>query len=124
MSRKIRFRKTHTYDTELANIRKTNPELAKQIEEKREYFEHFLTAPPYRPAPGLNVEVLEGKITRPEWLKEYPKLHSFRVNRYARVIFWWCRGDGSTDIMGTLPNVSGTVPLDYYPFCMIRKSAS
>jgi len=89
MSRKIKFRKTHTYDAEIANIREINPELAQQIEEKREYFERCLITPPYRPAPGLNVEALEGKITRPGWLTGYPKLHSFRVNKYARVIFWW-----------------------------------
>ncbi|MRS06024.1 hypothetical protein EG832_22825 [bacterium] len=86
MSRKIKFRKTHTYGAELANIRKINPELAQQIEEKREYFESCLTTPPYRPAPGLNVEVLEGKINRPEWLKGYPKLHSFRVNKYGYLL--------------------------------------
>lgn len=89
MIREIRFRRTRTYDTELANIREFNPVLADQIEEKREYFERCLTNPPYRPSPGLNVEALEGKIARPEWLKGYPKLYSFRVNSQTRVIFWW-----------------------------------
>lgn len=98
MRRKIKFLKTHTYDEELANIREFNRELADQIEEKREYFEHCLTTPPYRPDPGLNVESLEGRITRPEWLKGYPKLHSFRVNKYARVIFWWT-DDGTCEYL-------------------------
>lgn len=98
MSRKLKFRKTHTYDAELANIRKVNPALAQQIEKKREYFEICLTTPPYRPAPGLNVEVLEGKINHPEWLKGYPKLHSYRVNKFARVIFWWT-DDGTCEYL-------------------------
>ncbi len=96
--RKIKFRRTATYDDELANIRKFNRELANQIEEKREYFEHCITNPPYRPAPGLNVEALEGKITRPEWLKGYPKLYSFRVNKCARVVFWWAE-DGTCEYL-------------------------
>lgn len=89
MSRKIKFRRTVTYDEELASIRKFNRKLADLIEEKREYFEHCLTTPPYRPTPGLHVEALEGKITRPDWLKKYPRLYSFRVNKQVRVIFWW-----------------------------------
>jgi len=89
MSRKIKFHKTLTYDAEIANIREINPELAQQIEEKREYFERCLITPPYRPAPGLKAEALGGKITSPGWLAGYPKLYSFRVNKYARVIFWW-----------------------------------
>lgn len=89
MGREIKFRRTSTYDEELANIREFNRKLADQIEEKREYFERCLTTPPYRPTPGLNVEALEGKVTRPEGLKKYPKLYSFRVNKQARVIFWW-----------------------------------
>jgi hypothetical protein len=89
MRRKIRFRRIHTYDEELVKIREFNRELAEQIEEKREYFERCLTTPPYCPARGLNVEALEGKITRTEWLRGYPKLYGFRLNKYARVIFWW-----------------------------------
>jgi len=98
MTRKIKFRRTTVYDEELANIRKFNWKLADQIEEKREYFEHCLTNFPYRPVPGLHVETLEGKVTRPEWLKDYPKLYSFRVNKYARVIFWWAE-DGTCEYL-------------------------
>ena len=98
MSRKIKFRCTKTYDDELANIRELNPKLADQIEQKRKYFERCLTTPPYRPAPGLNVEALEGKITRPEFLARYPRLHSFRVNKQTRVIFWWAE-DGMCEFL-------------------------
>jgi len=98
MTRKIKFRRSDTYDRELANIHEFNRELAQQIEEKREYFEHCLTNPPYHPSPGLNVEALGGKINRPEWLRNYPKLYSFRVNKQARVIFWWA-DDGTCEYL-------------------------
>lgn len=98
MTRKIKFRRTTTYDEELANIREFNQGLAEQIEEKRKYFEHCITNPPYQPVLGLNVEALEGKIARPEWLKGYPKLYSFRVDKYARVIFWWAE-DGACEYL-------------------------
>jgi len=39
MNREIKFRRTKTYDDELANIRELNPKLADQIEQKRDYFE-------------------------------------------------------------------------------------
>jgi plasmid maintenance system killer protein len=98
MTRELKFRRTATYEDELANIREVNRELADQIEEKREYFEHCLTTSPYRPSPGLRVEALEGKITRPEWLRSYPKIYSFRINKQARVIFWWT-DDGTCEYL-------------------------
>jgi len=52
-------------DEELAKIKKTNPELAEQIEIKREYFERCLTTRPYRPAPSLNVELFKGNMVHP-----------------------------------------------------------
>ena len=45
MHRKIKLRRAHTYDEELANIREFNRELAEEIEEKRDYFERCLTTP-------------------------------------------------------------------------------
>ncbi|KKM12447.1 hypothetical protein SY88_03320 [Clostridiales bacterium PH28_bin88] len=89
MKREIVFRRNEMYDDKLADIREFNRDLADMFEAKREYFEQCLTNPPYRPSPGLNVERLEGKIKSPEWLKSYPRLHSFRVNDSARVIYWW-----------------------------------
>jgi len=43
MSREINFRRTETYNEELATIREFNRKPADQIEEKRVYFERCLT---------------------------------------------------------------------------------